>query len=164
MRLRSGAGDAGCSWSARRAAAKPTLTLRLIQEGYEIEGDENVFVTPEGVVARPRGLRVKESAAALLPHLADTLQRRPLLPESARTSEFTTSIPVKPEPRSGVLSGGQWMRLCSCAPTTAALRPCGRVSSLALVREVMEECALARNRARRSGRRHHPSHWQCKRI
>jgi hypothetical protein len=36
--------------------------------GYEIEGDEHVFVGVDAVVARPRGCRVKEYA---LPHLGD---------------------------------------------------------------------------------------------
>jgi len=31
------------------------LTLHLIREGYEIEGDENVFVTSAGVAPRPAG-------------------------------------------------------------------------------------------------------------
>jgi hypothetical protein len=49
-----------------KGAGKTTLTLRLMTAGYEIEGDEHVFVGDGGVVARPRGCRVKEFA---LPHL-----------------------------------------------------------------------------------------------
>jgi GTPase SAR1 family protein len=56
-----------------KGVGKTTLTLRLIQEGYDIEGDENVFVTPGGVVARPRGLKVKQSTIKVLPHLTETL-------------------------------------------------------------------------------------------
>jgi hypothetical protein len=49
------------------------LTIYLIQQGYAIEGDENVFVLPDRVITRPRGLRVKQSAPATLPYLADVL-------------------------------------------------------------------------------------------
>jgi hypothetical protein len=60
-----------------KGTGKTTLTLRLIQEGYEIEGDENVFVTPEGVIARPRGLRVKDSAIKVMPGIAQVLASAP---------------------------------------------------------------------------------------
>ena len=60
-----------------KGGGKTVLTLYLIQQGYEIEGDENVFVTPDGVIARPRGLRVKESASAFLPHLTEIFADAP---------------------------------------------------------------------------------------
>jgi hypothetical protein len=60
-------------------AGKTTLTLSLVLRGYEIEGDENVFVDGRGVIARPRGLRVKERALARLPEIADRIAAAPFL-------------------------------------------------------------------------------------
>ncbi len=60
-----------------KGGGKTVLTLHLIRAGYDIEGDENVFVTPDGMVPRARGLRVKESAALFLPHLAGALAAAP---------------------------------------------------------------------------------------
>jgi hypothetical protein len=51
-------------------AGKSTLTLALGLGGYEIEGDENVFISLAGVTARPRACRVKESTLGVLPALA----------------------------------------------------------------------------------------------
>jgi hypothetical protein len=50
-----------------KGAGKSTLALRLVDAGYEIEGDENVFVLPDRVVARPRACRVKEASLGYLP-------------------------------------------------------------------------------------------------
>ena len=124
-----------------KGGGKTMLTLHLIRAGYEIEGDENVFVTPEGVVARPRALRVKESAASFLPHLAEALsaagyyQNVPGLriynldPRQAgaplwRIEQGPVDAVVLIRPNHGGFS---------------SLRP---VSSLNLVREVMAECGL----------------------
>jgi hypothetical protein len=60
-----------------KGVGKTTLALRLIREGYEFECDENVFVTSTGVVARPRALRVKESAIQIVPEIAQTLMSAP---------------------------------------------------------------------------------------
>jgi hypothetical protein len=60
-----------------KGGGKTTLALRLIDAGYEIEGDENVFVTGDHVAARPRALRVKASTLELIPSLADTLHLTP---------------------------------------------------------------------------------------
>ena len=60
-----------------KGGGKTTLALKLIDEGYEIEGDENVFVTGDKVVARPRALRVKASTIELIPALAETLHLVP---------------------------------------------------------------------------------------
>ena len=60
-----------------KGAGKTTLALRLIAEGYEIEGDENVFVVGDHVVARPRALRVKASTIELIPSLVETLRLVP---------------------------------------------------------------------------------------
>lgn len=49
------------------SAGKTSLALRLIQAGFAIEGDEHVFVEEDGVIARPRACRVKETSIALFP-------------------------------------------------------------------------------------------------
>jgi hypothetical protein len=124
-----------------KGGGKTMLTLHLIRAGYEIEGDENVFVTTAGVVARPRALRVKESASSLLPHLAEALN-------AAGCYQSTPGLRVyNLDPRQ---AGASFWRI-EQGPVDAAvlirpnhggfssLRP---VSSLNLVREVMAECAL----------------------
>lgn len=63
-------------------AGKSTLTMALSQNGYEIEGDENVFVSFAGVTARPRACRVKEGTFKVLPELAGL----------AKTSSFITDF------------------------------------------------------------------------
>jgi energy-coupling factor transporter ATP-binding protein EcfA2 len=60
-----------------RGAGKTTLTLRLARAGYEVEGDEHVFIDPDGVIARPRACRVKQGALALLPDLASLIEAAP---------------------------------------------------------------------------------------
>jgi hypothetical protein len=56
-----------------KSSGKTTLTLRLAHAGYEIEGDEHVFLGAAGVVARPRACRVKEPSLPYLPELADAI-------------------------------------------------------------------------------------------
>ena len=60
-----------------KEAGKSTLTLKLAQAGFEIEGDEHVFVEDGRVVARPRACRVKEAAVAYLPELAEVILGSP---------------------------------------------------------------------------------------
>jgi hypothetical protein len=60
-------------------AGKSTLTLALGLAGYEIEGDENVFISIAGVTARPRACRVKESTFGVLPELADLAADAPFI-------------------------------------------------------------------------------------
>jgi len=124
-----------------KGGGKTTLTLRLIREGYEIEGDENVFVTSEGVMPRPRGLRVKESAAALLPELAYTFSGAPYYQVGPNFRVYNL------DPRQ--VGAAFWRIERGPVDAVVLLRPnhggsssLRRVSSLALVREVMEECAL----------------------
>jgi hypothetical protein len=50
-----------------------------LSSGYQIEGDENVFVTPRGVIARPRACRVKEATLGYLPHIAGLLSQAPYI-------------------------------------------------------------------------------------
>jgi GTPase SAR1 family protein len=124
-----------------KGSGKTMLTLHLIREGYEIEGDENVFVTSDGVAPRPRGLRVKESAVAFLPHLGEALSEAP----------YYGSVPglrvYNLDPRRAGAS--QWrieqgsvdavVLLHANHGGYSSLRP---VSSLSLVRDVMAECGL----------------------
>jgi hypothetical protein len=56
-----------------KSAGKTTLALRLIRSGYEIEGDEHVFIEGAQVIARPRGCRVKASALPILADMADVI-------------------------------------------------------------------------------------------
>ena len=60
-----------------KGVGKTTLTLRLVRAGYEIEGDEHVFVGPGGVIARPRACRVKDTALPLLADMADVIRAAP---------------------------------------------------------------------------------------
>jgi hypothetical protein len=60
-----------------KSAGKTTLALRLVQAGYEIEGDEHVLIDHAGVMARPRACRVKESALALLSDISSIIARAP---------------------------------------------------------------------------------------
>jgi hypothetical protein len=60
-----------------KGTGKTTLTLRLVRAGYEVEGDENVFIGRDGVIVRPRGLRVKEASLPLIPEIAPIIARAP---------------------------------------------------------------------------------------
>jgi hypothetical protein len=69
------------------SAGKTTLALRLIQSGFEIEGDEHVLIDRAGVIARPRGCRVKTNALPLLPDMAKVITAAP-----SYTDEFNGKI------------------------------------------------------------------------
>jgi hypothetical protein len=124
-----------------KGGGKTILTFRLIREGYDFEGDEHVFVTPDGVVPRPRCLRVKESAAGLLPDLARLLATAPYYQCSPGPKTYNL------DPRTaGALS---WRIERGRVDAVILLRPNhGGYSSarplppLEAVREVMQECAL----------------------
>ena len=60
-----------------KGAGKTSLALRLVREGYELEGDEHVFLPAGGVIARPRGCRVKEHSLVLLPEIAAVIWSAP---------------------------------------------------------------------------------------
>jgi hypothetical protein len=128
-----------------KGGGKTTLTLRLIRAGYEVEGDENVFVTSSGVAARPRALRVKESAVSSLPHLAEALSATGYYRDASGLCIYNL------DPRhaganswrieQGRVDAAVLIRLNHGG--FSSLRP---VSSLNLVREVMTECALPASR------------------
>ena len=124
-----------------KGGGKTTLALHLIRAGYAIEGDENVFVTQGGVVARPRGLRVKESAACFLPHLAEAL----------RGAGYYQSVPgmrvYNLDPRQAGAAAWrieQWRvdAVVLIRPNHGGFSSSRPVSALNLVREVMSECGL----------------------
>jgi hypothetical protein len=60
-----------------KGSGKSTLTLRLAHAGYEIEGDEHVFLESSGVIARPRACRIRESSLRHLPEMAGMIAEAP---------------------------------------------------------------------------------------
>ena len=60
-----------------KGAGKTTFALRLMQSGYQLEGDEHVLCSGGSVVARPRACRVKASALPILPELASVIAGAP---------------------------------------------------------------------------------------
>jgi hypothetical protein len=56
---------------------KTTLTLHLVANGIDVEGDEHVIVRERDLVARPRPLRVKPKSLRLLPQLAPLILASP---------------------------------------------------------------------------------------
>ena len=141
MQPRCGAKDAGFSWLGPRAAARRSSRCISFEEGYDFEGDENVFVTPDGVVPRPRGLRVKELAAPLLPHLTEILDTAPYYQGLPGLRTYNL------DPRTAGASS--WRIERGRADAVVLLRPnhggsssVRPLSSLDLVREVMQECGL----------------------
>jgi hypothetical protein len=61
-----------------KGAGKTTLALHLVRAGYDLEGDEHVFIEPDGVIARPRACRVKDTSLTLLPEIAETILAAPV--------------------------------------------------------------------------------------
>jgi hypothetical protein len=60
-----------------KGAGKTTLAIRLIEAGYSVEGDEQVFIGSGGVTARPRGCRVKATSLSYLKGMADIIAAAP---------------------------------------------------------------------------------------
>jgi hypothetical protein len=124
-----------------KGAGKTVLTLYLIQQGYDIEGDENVFVVPHGAITRPRGLRVKRSAAATLPYLSEILVSAPYYEPDPGVRIYNL------DPRQA--GAGFWRIEAGRVDAVVLLRPnhggdssLRPVPPLALVREVLEESAF----------------------
>lgn len=119
---------------------KTTLTLRLQSVGYQIEGDENVFVHGARVVARPRGLHVKESSLRLLPELAG------LVPRLGYLTDYLGQRIYNLDPR---LLGGEWRIEEGRADLIIMLRgnhggysSIRAMPTLTLAREIMQEVGL----------------------
>lgn len=75
-----------------KGAGKSTLTLQLVQAGFEIEGDEHVFIENGRVIARPRACRVKQESLPHLPKIAAAIEASP----SYRTYEGQRIFNVDP--------------------------------------------------------------------
>ncbi|MBX9775211.1 MAG: hypothetical protein K2Y71_12450 [Xanthobacteraceae bacterium] len=60
-----------------KGTGKSTLALRLVHAGYEIEGDEHVFVDGATVIARPRACRIREASLPHLAEMADAISQAP---------------------------------------------------------------------------------------
>jgi hypothetical protein len=70
-------------------AGKTTLALRLARAGYELEGDEHVFIGGAGVVvARPRACRIKESALPILADMAPMVCAAPFYRDNGNRKIF----------------------------------------------------------------------------
>lgn len=124
-----------------KGGGKTMLTLHLIREGYDFEGDENAFVTPDGVVPRPRGLRVKELAVPLLPHLTKILDAAPYY-ESLSGPRIYNLDPREAGASCWRIERGRVDAVVLLRPNhggSSSMRP---ISSLDLVRDVMQECGL----------------------
>ena len=62
-----------------KGAGKTTLMLSLLAAGHEIEGDEHLVPEPDGVIARPRTLRVKPGSLQLVAGLPAGIERTPTI-------------------------------------------------------------------------------------
>jgi hypothetical protein len=131
--------------TGREAAGKTTLAMRLVQAGYELEGDENVFLDQDGVIARPRGCRVKESSLAFLPAMAEAIAKAP-----AYVDYFGRKI-FNVDPR---IVGGTWRiekgkvdRIIVLQPNHGGYSSLRRMQPLALSQALLSEFGL-----RESGR------------
>lgn len=124
-----------------KGGGKTTLTLHLIRAGYEIEGDENVFVTPTGVVARPRALRVKQSAAPFLSHLVEELSAAGYY-QSAPGLRIYNLDPRHAGASSWRIEEGPVDAVVLIRANHGGFSSMRLVSALNIVREVMLECGL----------------------
>jgi hypothetical protein len=70
-------GDRRLLLAGSKSAGKTTLALRMIQSGYEIEGDEHVLIEGTLVIARPRACRVKTAALPILDDMAKLIACSP---------------------------------------------------------------------------------------
>ena len=122
---------------------KTTLTMHLLANGIDVEGDEHIVVREQDVVARPRPLRVKSASIALLPKLAAAVLASPslLVREGDRTYSVYSVAPS--------ITGRPWRIAAGRADHVVFLEPNhGGKSELApLPREaafgrLMEDCLL----------------------
>jgi hypothetical protein len=124
-----------------KGSGKTILSLQLIREGYDFEGDENVFVTTDGVVPRPRCLRVKESALTFLPGLTRILDTAPYyqVPPGPRIYNLD---PRTVDARSWRIERGKVDAVVLLRPNHGGYSSARPLPSLEVVREVMQESAL----------------------
>lgn len=61
-----------------KAAGKSTLALSLLARGHDVEGDEHLLILPDGVVARPRTLRIKPNTLTVIENLPPGIARSPV--------------------------------------------------------------------------------------
>lgn len=92
-------GDRRVLIAGSKGAGKTSLALRLVCAGYDFEGDEHVFVQDGGVMARPRGCRVKEPSVALLPEVAEIILSAPAYVDVRGSRIFNVSP---------MMIGGSW--------------------------------------------------------
>jgi hypothetical protein len=76
-------GDSRLLLAGSKGAGKTTFSLRLIRSGYEIEGDEHVLLDRAGVIARPRGCRVRATALPVLAGMAGVIAAAPSYADDA---------------------------------------------------------------------------------
>jgi hypothetical protein len=60
-----------------KAAGKSTLALYLLSRGHEVEGDEHLVIMADGVVARPRTLRIKPATLTMFDTLPAAIAKSP---------------------------------------------------------------------------------------
>jgi energy-coupling factor transporter ATP-binding protein EcfA2 len=60
-----------------KGAGKTTLMLSLLRAGHDVEGDEHVVLDADGVIARPRTLRVKPGSLRVVPDLPSSIEATP---------------------------------------------------------------------------------------
>lgn len=123
-----------------KGAGKTTLALRLIAAGYDIEGDEHVFIEDSIVIARPRGCRVKAAALPLLGEMTKVVAQAP----SYTDEKLGTIFNVDPR-----MLGGTWRIDRGRADAVIVLQPNhGGLSSIrslppmAVVQSLMPEAGL----------------------
>lgn len=126
-----------------KGGGKTTLALCLLQDGYEVEGDEHVFVTPEGLIARPRGLRVKESAAPIVPGLPKVLAAAASYQDPHGHRIYNLDPRQSGAPSWRIERGGA-DAVILLRPNHGGYSSFRPISSLTLVREVMAECGITR--------------------
>jgi hypothetical protein len=126
--------------SGRAAAGKTTLALGLVQAGYELEGDEHVFVEDDGVTARPRACRVKESSLLVLPTVAKTIAAAPVYIDQFGRRLFSI------DPR---MIGGSWRiekgrvdHIIVLQPNHGGYSSLRQLAPLALSQALMSELGL----------------------
>jgi hypothetical protein len=123
-----------------QAAGKTTLALRLVRAGYDLEGDEHVFLEDDGIVARPRACWVKEASLALLPEASDIVASAAVYVDEVGRRIFNI------DPR---MIGGSWRIEKGEAACVIVLEPnhgghssLRPISPLALAQALMSEIGM----------------------